>query len=211
MTTPEETSPETWNPAEVYKANDPVGWGGDPAFGSALGRNDIKEIPQDSDLEFTIHIERILLIEGYDPNGTYFGQGMPLFWIYGVALTINRNDEDDILTMDYVERFTDIEDAVRVVQETWPRAKVIASEAWCDELVDKYMDEEYERERDEEEAHARFLAEDRFSPQEERVIAARRVCELLVAHQPTYDESGYFDTTCLPELFRLAASAIDPE
>jgi hypothetical protein len=221
-----------------------------------MGRNDVREIPEDSDLEFIIHVERILLIEGYDPNGTYFGQGMPLFWIYAQAevtrsiscSTLTTNHTETV-TLDYVERFNDIEDAVRIVKQSWPRAKVTASEVWCDELVEKYMDEEYERERDEEleDCAAATLHSDEIEVDApgttqvhkimrtrqfftqgltgpippilqaywdgliERVRLAESVCELLAAHQPTYDESGYFDTTCLPELFRLAASAIDPE
>lgn len=39
---------------------------------------------------------------------------------------------------------------MRIVRETWPNARVIGSEAWCDELVEKYLDEEYERERSDE-------------------------------------------------------------
>lgn len=232
MATSEETPAPAWNPAEVYKTNDPRGWCGDPGRGAAMGRCDIREVPEDYDLEFTIRIERILLIEGYDPNGTYFGIGAPLFWVYAQEdVESTASDAAPTLfdfetaTLDYVERFVDIEDAVRIVQETWPRAKVVASEAWCDELVEKYMDEEYAREQEEynvEYADDTTLLQDcaikppsmpyeKWTALIDRHAAARRVCELLAAHQPTYDESGYFDTTCLPELFRLAASAIDPE
>lgn len=157
---------ETWNPAETYKRNDPRGWGGDPSRGAAMGRNDIKDIPEDYEAPgFTIHVEHILLIEGYDPNGTYFGSGGPLFWIRSEVEDVadqslsGEESADDIdhheMYLDYCERFVDLEDAVRIVQETWPHARVIGSEDWCDTLVEKYLDEEYEREtQDDEEACA---------------------------------------------------------
>lgn len=158
-----ETSELTWNPAETYKRNDPRGWGGDPSRGAAMGRTSMIQIPDGDNCPtgFTIHVEHILLIEGYDPNGTYFGSGGPLFWVYaqaevevhpcndGGVCTDNNEPTVELATLDYVERFVDLEDAVRIVRETWPHAHVIGSEDWCDELVEKYLDEEYERERDE--------------------------------------------------------------
>lgn len=159
-----EPEPEVWNPAKVYKYNDPRGWGGDPSRGAAMGRNDIKDIPEDYEAPgFTIHVEHILLLDGYDPNGTYFGDGGPLFWVYALEIGCTRPDgsvdHDEPACIDYVERFVDLEDAVRIVQETWPHARVIGSEDWCDELVEKYLDEEYEREREDAELLERLTKE----------------------------------------------------
>ena len=142
---------EAWNPAKVYKYNDPRGWCGDPSRGAAMGRRSFKDIPEDCDFKgFTIHVEHILIVDGYDPNGTYFGNGGPLFWVYALEIGCTRPDgsvdHEEPAYLDYCERFVDLEDAVRIVRETWPHARVIGSEAWCDELVEKYLDEEYERE-----------------------------------------------------------------
>lgn len=149
------TSEPAWNPAETYKRNDPRGWCGDPSRGAAMGRTPIKDIPEDYEAsDFTIHVEHILLIEGYDPNGTYFGNSGPLFWVYAQAEVeklatwlLHKPKYTELATLDYCERFVDLEDAVRIVKETWPHARVIGSEDWCDTLVEKYLDEEYEREQ----------------------------------------------------------------
>lgn len=149
---------EAWNPAKVYKYNDPRGWGGDSSRGAAMGRMSIKDIPEDYEAPgFTIHVERILIAEGYDPNGTYWGEAGPLFWIYSEAeveklatWVLHKPKYAELSYIDYCERFVDLEDAVRIVHETWPNAQVIGSEMWCDELVEKYLDEEYERERSDE-------------------------------------------------------------
>ena len=159
-----EASELTWNPAETYKYNDPRGWGGDPSRGAAMGRNDIKDIPEDYEAPgFTIHVEHILLLDGYDPNGTYFGDGEPLFWVYALEIGCTRPDggvdHEEPACIDYVERFVDLEDAVRIVRETWPAANVIGSEDWCDELVEKYLDEECEREREDAELIERLTKE----------------------------------------------------
>lgn len=158
------TSQETWNPAEVYKYNDPRGWGGDPSRGAAMGRRSFKDIPEDCNFKgFTIHVEHILLHEGYDPNGTYFGGGGPLFWVYALEIGCTRPDgsvdHEEPACVDYVERFVDLEDAVRIVRETWPAANVIGSEDWCDTLVEKYRDEECEREREDAELLKRLTKE----------------------------------------------------
>lgn len=62
-----------------YKTNDPEGWGGDPSRGAALGRPTIKKAPKDFSGKLTLRRVR-LNSGGYDKNGTYFGQGAPLFW-----------------------------------------------------------------------------------------------------------------------------------
>lgn len=149
-------SVEVWNPAGVYKRNDPRGWCGDKSRGASLGRGKpIKDIPPgyESQAKFDIRVERIAVIEGYDPNGTYFGNGGLLFWVYGEMTEITNEpghlNHPEVIHLDYCERFVDLEDAVRIVKQTWPAANVIGSEAWCNELVEKYLDEEYEREQEE--------------------------------------------------------------
>jgi len=65
--------------APDYKANDPRGWGGDPRRGAALGRPTIHEA--DLDAPIKLHLARVYIdAGGYDPNGTYFGIGDPLYW-----------------------------------------------------------------------------------------------------------------------------------
>jgi hypothetical protein len=70
---------EKKNPVNVdYKSNDPRGWGGDPSRGAALGRPSVRG---PSDFAGKLALRRIRLDSGgYDPNGTYFGTGAPLFW-----------------------------------------------------------------------------------------------------------------------------------
>jgi len=61
-----------------YKTHDPKGWCGDPKRGAALGRPTIKG---DSSYSGPLALRRIRLDDGgYDPNGTYFGRGSPLYW-----------------------------------------------------------------------------------------------------------------------------------
>lgn len=62
-----------------YKTNDPKGWCGDPKRGAALGRDSLHA--EDPALFVcTLTVQRVELIDGYDENGTYFGDGDPLFW-----------------------------------------------------------------------------------------------------------------------------------
>ena len=59
-----------------YKTNDPHGWCGNPARGAALGRPTLSGEP-----EGKMTLRRVYLDSGgYDPNGTYFGHGSPLYW-----------------------------------------------------------------------------------------------------------------------------------
>jgi hypothetical protein len=61
-----------------YKTNDPRGWGGDPSRGAALGRPTLRGEPSFSG---RLTLRRVRLDQGgYDPNGTYFGAGGPLYW-----------------------------------------------------------------------------------------------------------------------------------
>ena len=91
-----------------YTTHDPRGWCGDPKRGAALGRPSYK-----GDLTGKLTLRRIRLDSGgYDPNGTYFGTGEPLYWV--------ANEET---TIDYVIRASDREDAKRIVRLTYPNAR----------------------------------------------------------------------------------------
>lgn len=62
--------------APSYKTNDPKGWGGDPRRGAAMGRGAVTGTPVGK-----LYLRKIRLDSGgYDPNGTYFGWGSPLYW-----------------------------------------------------------------------------------------------------------------------------------
>ena len=94
-----------------YKKNDPKGWCGDPKRGAAMGRGTIQE--EDGE-HYTaeIYVQRVELDDGgYDQNGTYFGIGMPLYWIS------NKN-----LTIDYVIRAPSRSWAVQDALHRWPHA-----------------------------------------------------------------------------------------
>lgn len=90
-----------------YATNDPKGWCGDPKRGAAMGRRcyygelvgqlTVREIPLDGD---------------YDPNGTYFGSGDPIYWC--------ASDDGAI---DYTMRAEDRDDAMAQVRETYPAAE----------------------------------------------------------------------------------------
>jgi len=61
-----------------YGTNDPRGWCGDPSRGAALGRPTIHGVGL---VEGKMTLRRVRLNDGgYDRNGTYFGQGEPLYW-----------------------------------------------------------------------------------------------------------------------------------
>lgn len=61
-----------------YQTNDPRGWGGDPKRGAALGRPSVRG---EASFAGRLTLRRIRLDQGgYDPNGTYFGLGPPLYW-----------------------------------------------------------------------------------------------------------------------------------
>jgi len=96
-----------------YSTHDPKGWGGDPSRGAALGRPTIKGEPEGKITVRRSPLDR----QGYDRNGTYFGMGAPLFWI-----------ADEGGEVDYMDRFADLEDAVKVTAEKYPGAAVTAGE-----------------------------------------------------------------------------------
>lgn len=61
-----------------YQTNDPRGWGGDPKRGAALGRPSVRG---EASFAGRLTLRHIRLDQGgYDPNGTYFGLGPPLYW-----------------------------------------------------------------------------------------------------------------------------------
>ncbi len=95
-----------------YKANDPRGWCGDPSRGAALGRPTIQDEPKEYDGKLTLR-RSYLDNGGYDKNGTYFGQGKPLYWC---------DNEDN--TIDFMLRAYDREHAREQVLKRYPNAKV---------------------------------------------------------------------------------------
>jgi hypothetical protein len=95
-----------------YKRYDPLGWGGDPARGAALGRSTI--IDEAKDYNGKVYVRRIPLnAGGYDKNGTYFGVGNPLFWV-----------ANDAGTIDYVIRAKNRSEAVANARELFPEARI---------------------------------------------------------------------------------------
>lgn len=108
-----------------YKTNDPKGWHGDPSRGAALGRHDVHDASPEFDGVLTL--KRILIVDGYDPNGTYYGDESPLYWY--------ADDEGDI---DAVTRAKDREDAKKIILKRYPKAK-FAEETVTDEFVDAYL------------------------------------------------------------------------
>jgi hypothetical protein len=61
-----------------YTVNDPRGWCGDPERGAALGRPSIHI----RGFNGRLYLRRIRLDSGgYDQLGTYFGSGLPLYWV----------------------------------------------------------------------------------------------------------------------------------
>lgn len=64
-----------------YKSRDPRGWGGDPKRGAAMGRHTYNE-PGPGTFDKPLTLRKIPLDSGgYDPNGTYFGWGEPIYWL----------------------------------------------------------------------------------------------------------------------------------
>jgi len=67
------------NAARSYADNDPRGWCGDPKRGAALGRGTVHTAASTERVK--LRLRRVYLNSGgYDPLGTYFGQGAPLYW-----------------------------------------------------------------------------------------------------------------------------------
>lgn len=94
-----------------YKTYDPRGWCGDPRRGAALGRPTVKG---PADFAGRLCLRRVRIDSGgYDPNGTYFGIGRPLYWY-----------ADDDGEIDGVLRADDRADARARVLDMYPNAKV---------------------------------------------------------------------------------------
>jgi len=92
-----------------YTTHDPKGWCGDPKRGAALGRPTIS----DGEPEGKMTLRKIRLDSGgYDPNGTYFGIGAPLYWY-----------ADQGGNVDAVLRAQDRAEAKRQVLKKYPTAK----------------------------------------------------------------------------------------
>ena len=71
-----------------YKTNDPKGWCGDPRRGAALGRSPILKEPVNWNGK--LYLSKVRLSgDGYDPNGTYFGWGTPIWWYANEEGTID--------------------------------------------------------------------------------------------------------------------------
>ena len=120
-----------------YTTNDPRGWCGDPSRGAALGRPTIIGEPKGTVTVRESPLDR----GGYDKNGTYFGQGQPLFWV--------ASEDGEV---DYMIRGRDRSDALNQVVGKFPKACVLfgealplpcygAGETKC--LHDGYADPEY--------------------------------------------------------------------
>jgi len=72
-----------------YKTNDPRGWCGDAKRGAALGRVAIDDAGRD--FAGKLVLRRVHLdAGGYDGNGTYFGDGEPLYWFADADGMIDR-------------------------------------------------------------------------------------------------------------------------
>ena len=104
-----------------YKTNDPKGWGGDPSRGAAMGRGACHADDKKKPVKLTLR--KVALHQGYDSNGTYFGQPM---WDH------IRNRWDCGLLYWYADESGEIDnciraqnraDAKRVVRETYPQAR----------------------------------------------------------------------------------------
>jgi len=94
-----------------YSTNDPKGWCGDPARGAALGRPSILDASADFTGKLTL-LRVYLDSGGYDPNGTYFGTGTPLYWV-----------ASDDGTIDYVLRAWPRAEAKSLVKKRFPKAR----------------------------------------------------------------------------------------
>lgn len=104
------TAPQVSGDWPDYRDNDPRGWCGDPKRGAALGRYD-KHAPD----RFVAVKLRVSLVRidsgGYDPNGTYFGSGEPLYWYRDASGAI-----------DVMRRAPDRDECKRLIRFRYPKA-----------------------------------------------------------------------------------------
>ena len=97
--------------APSYQDNDPRGWCGDPSRGAALGRATVHDAKPTATVK--LHLRRSYLDSGgYDANGTYFGQGVPLYWY--------ANDER---TVDAMTRAYTRQEAKDNIRQAYPTAR----------------------------------------------------------------------------------------
>lgn len=95
-----------------YTQFDPKGWCGDPRRGAALGRHTRNDPePHTYRKEFTLNYVP-LDFQGYDPLGTYFGDGDPLYWVASQDSAIDR-----------VFRAKNAADAMAHARALYPKAK----------------------------------------------------------------------------------------
>lgn len=100
--------------SERYLNTSPRGWGGDPSRGAALGR---RERQGDSSGSFALSLRKIPLdADGYDPAGTYFGRGAPLYNVSGEDASGNE--------VDFTIRAYDREHAREKALARYPNAKI---------------------------------------------------------------------------------------
>jgi hypothetical protein len=93
-----------------YTVNDPRGWCGDPKRGAALGRDSIHI----RGFNGRLYLRKIRLDSGgYDQLGTYFGSGLPLYWVASADSSV-----------DYVLRAKTRESAKQQVQTKYPTAQL---------------------------------------------------------------------------------------
>ena len=95
-----------------YKTNDPIGWCGNRSRGAALGRPTITDAAADAPIRLSVSHVR-LNDGGYDCNGTYFGEGRPLYWVH---------DQDGLV--DFVLRAWNRDEAVMQAREDYPNAVI---------------------------------------------------------------------------------------
>lgn len=94
-----------------YSTHDPRGWCGDIRRGAALGRPTVRD--ESRDYSGKVYLRRVSLDSGgYDPNGTYFGHGEPLYW---------AANEDG--TIDFMVRAVSRTRAKAIVHESYPNAR----------------------------------------------------------------------------------------
>lgn len=95
----------------TYKVNDPLGWCGDPRRGAAIGRPAIKP---ETEYAGELRVRRVPLDDGYDPNGTYFGAGSPLYWVF----------DPDAGEVDLMLRASCRHDALAQARKLFPQARI---------------------------------------------------------------------------------------
>ncbi len=100
-----------------YNKNDPKGWGGDPSRGAAMGRFSICNMHDDFNGTITIR-EVCIDDDGYDPNGTYFGLGEPLWWC---SAQTNSRELDEVHRSETPEKMMDI------LRKRFPDADIVHS------------------------------------------------------------------------------------